>query len=132
MSLDGIPDPVRAVIDGYPPEARDGILALRALIFDVADRTPEVGPLDESLKWGQPAYLPRRPRTGSTLRIGLHKSARFALFAHCQTTIISNYAQTFPAWDRIEGNRAVLFDTSEGIEPERLSHLIRHALTYHL
>ena len=127
-----MPDPVREVIDGYPPEARDGVLALRRLIFDVANRLPEVGPLDETLKWGQPAYLPRRPRTGSPLRIGLHKEALFALFAHCQTTIIPSYVETFPAWDRCDGNRAVLFDAPGEVEPERLSHLIRHALTYHL
>ena len=107
-------------------------MALRGLILEVAGRLPEVGPLDETLKWGQPAYLPRRPRTGSTLRVGLHKGAQFALFAHCQTSIISDYAQAFPAWDRLDGNRAVLFDTPGQVEPERLSHLVRHALTYHL
>lgn len=132
MSLDGIPGPVRAVIDGYPAQAREGVLALRGLILEVAGRLPEVGPLDETLKWGQPAYPPRRPRTGSTLRVGLHKGAQFALFAHCQTSIISDYAQAFPAWDRLDGNRAVLFDTPGQVEPERLSHLVRHALTYHL
>ncbi|MEQ8292421.1 MAG: DUF1801 domain-containing protein [Roseovarius sp.] len=132
MSLDGIPDPVRDVIDGYPPEARKGVLALRGLILAVASRLPEVGPLDETLKWGQPAYLPRRPRTGTTLRIGLHKEARFALFAPCQITIISTYGETFPAWDRLDGDRAVLFDTPSQVEPERLAHLVRHALTYHL
>lgn len=132
MSLDGMSDPVRDVIDGYPPEAREGVLALRRLIFEVARGLPMVGPLDETLKWGQPAYLPRRPRTGSTLRTGLHNESQFALFAHCQTTIISSYAAAFPAWDRLDGHRAVLFDAPAQIEPERLSHLIRHALTYHL
>ena len=132
MSLDGMPDPVRDVIDGYPPDARAGVLELRRLIFDVAHGLPGVGPLEETLKWGQPAYLPRKPRTGSTLRLGLHKMASFALFAHCQTTIISDYAQAFPAWDKLDGNRAVLFDRPAQIEPERLSHLVRHALTYHL
>ena len=126
-----IPAPVRAVIDGYPSDAREGVLSLRALIIDVARRIPDLGPLDETLKWGQPAYLPHLPRTGSTLRIGMHKAARFALFTHCRTTIISDYARAFPAWDRLDGNRAVLFDTRGQIEPERLSHLIRHALTYH-
>ncbi|KZY39690.1 hypothetical protein A3731_13150 [Roseovarius sp. HI0049] len=125
-------DAVRDVIYRYPPEARDGVLALRRLIFDVARGLPEIGPLDETLKWGQPAYLPRTPRTGSTLRAGLHKDAQFALFAHCQTTIISSYARAFPGWDRLDGNRAVLFDAPGQIEPERLSYLVRHALTYHL
>ena len=42
------------------------------------------------------------------------------------------YRQAFPGWDRVDGNRAILFDTPDQIEPERLRHLIRHALTYHL
>ena len=49
MTLDGIPGPVRAVIEAYPPQAREGVLALRGLILEVAGRLPEVGPLDETL-----------------------------------------------------------------------------------
>ncbi len=125
---DTMPASVRAVIDSYPEPARDGVLCLRDLILKVAAGLPQLGALVETLKWGQPAYLAPK---GSTLRIGLHKEASFALFAHCQSGIISDYAQTFPGWDRIDGNRAVLFDAPGQIEPDRLSHLIQHALTYH-
>lgn len=122
-------DKVQVVIAGYPAPARAGVLRLRALIYEVADMTPEVGTVEETLKWGQPAYLAAK---GSTLRVGLHKQASFALFVHCQTTIIAAYAQAFPGWDRVDGNRAILFDAPDQIEPERLSKLIRHALTYHV
>lgn len=133
MSVQTAPLPeVQCVIDTYPEDVRDGVLMLRGLILDVAAEMPEVGPLTEALRWGQPAYLTEATRSGSTLRIGPHKQARFALYAHCQTTIIASYAQAFPGWDRIDGNRAVLFDTPDQIEPERLTHLIRHALRYHL
>lgn len=115
-----------AVIEGYPRQTREGVLALRRLIFEVAHGLP--APLEETLKWGQPAYLAPK---GTTLRLGAHKEARFALFAHCQSKVISTYAAAFPGWDRLDGNRAVLFDHPRQIEPERLSHLIRHALTYH-
>ena len=106
-------------------------MALRLVIFNVAATLPAVGPLKEALRWGQPAYLTQN-RAGSTLRLGPHRDATFAIFAHCQSTIISSYAQAFPGWDRIDGNRAVLFDDVAQIEPERLAHLVRHALTYHL
>lgn len=133
MSVQTAPPPeVQCVIDTYPEDVRDGVLMLRGLILDVAAEMPEVGPLTEALRWGQPAYLTEATRSGSTLRIGPHKQARFALYAHCQTMIIASYAQAFPGWDRIDGNRAVLFDTPDQIEPERLTHLIRHALRYHL
>lgn len=129
-----IPTPplaVSRVISLYEPSTRAGVLALRDLIFRVADDLPGTGALEEALRWGQPAYL-TRTRAGSTLRLGPHKDASFALYAHCQSTIIASYAQAFPGWDRIEGNRAVLFDDPDQIEPHRLAHLIRHALTYHL
>lgn len=123
-----MPDAVQAVIAEYPADARAGVLRLRALIYEVAEEVPSAGEIEECLKWGQPAYL---AKTGSTLRIGVHKKAGFALFAHCQTTIIAAYAQAFPGWDRIDGNRAMLFDSPEQIEPARLAKLIRYALTYH-
>ena len=129
MILPTIPRTVKAVIDTYPLPARDGTLRLRRLIFEVANSQPSAIPIEEALRWGQPAYL---SQDGSTLRLGLHKQAAFALFAHCQTRIIADYAQAFPGWDRIDGNRAVLFDSIDQIEPQRLSQLIRHALTYHL
>lgn len=119
------------VISHYDPAARKGVLCLRDLIFGVASELPRIGTLQEALRWGQPAYLTSK-RAGSALRTGPHRDASFALFAHCQSTIIASYAQTFPGWDRIDGNRAVLFDDVSEIEPDRLAHLIRHALTYHL
>ena len=122
---------VNRVISLYAPPVRAGVMALRKLIYEVATTLPQIGTLNEVLRWGQPAYLTGQ-RAGSTLRLGPHKDASFAIFAHCQTTIIASYAQAFPGWDRIDGNRAVLFDDVGQIEPDRLAHLIRHALTYHL
>ena len=125
------PNDVDRVIRRYEPATRAGVLALRDLIYLGSANLPQIGTLQEALRWGQPAYLTSK-RAGSTLRLGPHRDAAFAIFAHCQSTIISSYAQAFPGWDRIDGNRAILFDSPDQIEPERLSHLIRHALTYHL
>jgi len=116
----------------FPDEAQKTAFALRDLIFDVAGQTPQAGPIEETLRWGQPAYLTPQTKSGSTLRIGLMKTGEVAIFAHCATTIISTYAATFPDMDRIEGNRAVVFPRVDDIVPERLRLLIRHGLTYHL
>lgn len=131
MTAPALPPDIGQIVSGYQPPVRQGVLRLRELIFQVAEGIPQAQPLKETLRWGQPAYL-TPARVGSTLRLGPHKDATFALFAHCQTTIIASYAQAFAGWDRIDGNRAVLFDSLGQIEPERLSHLIRHALAYHL
>lgn len=123
---------VKAAFDTAQPDARQGLLALRALIFKTAARLPEVGTLQEALRWGQPAYLTSETKVGSTLRLGVPKSGGFALFAHCQTDIISSFVATFPGHDRVEGNRAIVFDDIQQIDPARHGLLIRHALTYHV
>ncbi|WP_323781080.1 DUF1801 domain-containing protein [Thalassovita sp.] len=123
---------VQAAFDAFPPEAQSGLIRLRGLIFATAEDLPEVGPVEEALRWGQPAYLTPVSKSGSTLRLGVPKSGGFALYAHCQTTIISAFAAAFPGQDRVEGNRAILFSDASQIDPERHRLLIKHALTYHL
>lgn len=125
-------DKVAAAFDAFPPETRDMALTLRDLIFSVAWDTPQVGEIEETLKWGQPSYLTPKTKSGSTLRIGMTKNGHAAVFAHCATNIISSYASTFPNTDQIEGNRAVIFTSPDEIVPMRLRLLIYHALTYHL
>ena len=41
----------------YPPPVKRKLLALRALIFQIAESTKGVGELTETLKWGEPAYV---------------------------------------------------------------------------
>ena len=81
---------VKAVFDGMPVGMRDTAMILRDLIFDVAQDNPQVGRVEETLRWGQPSYLTPDTQSGSTLRIGLAKSGGVAIFAHCATDIISN------------------------------------------
>ncbi len=123
---------VADVFATFPGPERAMALTLRDLIFDVAADTPDAGQIEETLKWGQPSYLTPQTKSGSTLRIGLAKGGGVGIFAHCATTIISTYAQTFPDAERIEGNRAVIFRDADEIVPARLRLLIHHGLTYHL
>jgi hypothetical protein len=114
-----------------PALERDGLLQLRELIFEVADDLPEVPKVTEGLRWGQPAYL-TPARIGSTIRLGQPKTGGFAIYANCNSTIISDFATAYPNWDVIEGNRAVIFTDAKQIDPIRHGALIRAALTYHL
>lgn len=123
---------VRAAFEAMAPQARDAALQLRELIFDVADDTPEIGPVEEVLRWGQPSYITPQKKAASTLRLGVPKNGTFAIFAHCQSSVISDFVALFPDQDRIDGNRAVLFDTNDQIDPKRHGLLIKSALTYHL
>ena len=123
---------VKARFDVFPDAARGGLLTLRRLIFDVAGSLPEVGRLEETLKWGQPAYLTPETRAGSTIRLGLPKTGGFAIYAHCQTTLISEFRELFPDDFDYEGNRAVRFRDAGAIAPDKLRILIARALTYHV
>ncbi|MEM9011207.1 MAG: DUF1801 domain-containing protein [Pseudomonadota bacterium] len=123
---------VAAAFAAFSEEVRPGLLSLRRLIFETAATTPGVGRLQETLKWGEPAYLTAESKSGSTLRLGPAKQGGFALYAHCQTTIISDFRALFPDDFHFEGNRAVRFHAAAPLPQEKLRLLIASALTYHL
>ncbi len=120
---------VQAAFETLPQRARAGSLALRELVFETAQSLPTAQPMQEALRWGQPAYLAPK---GSTIRLGGHKAAPFALFVHCQSRLMGDFTSAFPGEDRIDGNRAILFDDPGQIDATRHGWLIARALTYHL
>ncbi|WP_170603156.1 DUF1801 domain-containing protein [Ruegeria arenilitoris] len=120
---------VAAAFDAFPVSTRTGALSLRELILDTAQSIPSALPLQEALRWGQPAYLAPK---GSTIRLGKHRWAPFALFVHCQSRLMPEFTAAFPGEDRIDGNRAILFDDPQQIDETRHGWLIARALIYHL
>lgn len=124
-------DAVAAAFAAFPEAERDGLLVLRDLIFDTAATLPEVGRIEETLKWGQPAYLTPETGSGTTLRLGVPKTGGFALFVHCQTTVIPEFRTLFGEDFAYDGNRAVIFETVQDLRPDALRPLIASALTYH-
>ena len=122
------------VFESAPPALRPKLLALRKLIFEVAAATEGVGPLTETLKWREPAYLTAASGSGTTLRIGWKSAAptRYGLYVHCRTSLVDEFRTLFPSELRFDGNRAIVFDQSERVPPEALSKCIAMALTYHL
>jgi len=118
---------VEPAFAAFPTEPRKVLDALRTLILtEAAQLGVEV---DECLRWGQPSYISAK---GSTLRLGIAKSGDPAIFAHCQTTIISDFAAQFGTDFKIQGNRAVTFSNPHDIQPDKLRLLIAHALQYKL
>lgn len=43
----------------YPEDMRRKLMHLRQLILDVALATPDIGDLEETLKWDEPSYWQR-------------------------------------------------------------------------
>jgi Domain of unknown function (DU1801) len=124
---------VAQTFDTYPPALRRKLLALRALIFKTAAATNGVGALEETLKWGEPAYLTTQSKSGSTVRIGLSKArpGACAVYFNCNTTLVDTFRTLFPTALTFEGNRAIVLKAGERIPKDALSFCIAAALTYH-
>jgi hypothetical protein len=128
-----IADPkVAEVFRAFPASARARLMALRALIFDVAAATPGVGELEETLRWGEPAYL-TKSKSGSTVRLGWKASApdEIAMYFICTTGLVDRFRQLYPRGFRFGGNRALLFGAKAKFPEKALRHCIALALTYH-
>lgn len=123
---------VATIFNTYPKEIKEKLLFLRELIFKTASKTKGVGELEETLKWGEPAYL-TKSKSGTTIRINQKKSnpAQYAIYFHCQTNLIERFKTLFPKKFQFEGNRAILFDITDKVPIEELTFCISEALTYH-
>ena len=125
---------VEAAFNVFPPAIRKKLMRLRMLIFDVAYEAEGVGELEETLKWGQPSYLTKKSKSGSTIRIGREKKTEgdYAIYFKCQTSLVATFKELYKNKFRYEGNRAILFKVNDKIPIRELRHCIAMALTYHL
>ncbi len=124
---------VANVFAAYPGNIREKLMTLRAMILETATRIDGVGPIEETLKWGQPSYLTTESGTGSTIRIDRVKSDddRVAMYFHCQTDLVATFRELYPEQMEYGGNRSILFDAKAKIPEKALRHCIGLALTYH-
>lgn len=100
---------------------------MRRLIHAEAAGDVRIGPVTESVKWGQPSFA---AKTGTPLRIGVAKSGRPAIFVHCQTRVIAEVRGVMPDAFHYEGTRAAVLH--DGTDTAAVRWLIRSALTYRL
>src|SRR5882724_8436884 len=77
----------------FPAKLRERLLSLRRLIFATAAETPGVGPLEETLKWNEPAYLTGASKSGSTIRINRKPGSdtKYALYFNCNTSLVDTF-----------------------------------------
>jgi hypothetical protein len=122
-----VPAPVKAVFDRYADEVAKKLLELRSLIFSVAD-DESITALEETLKWGQPAYL---CKTGTTIRIDRDDTigCDIALYVNCKTTLVGEWRERFPEFT-FGGTRSLHLRLSDRIDDDRLRMCIADALGY--
>lgn len=105
---------------------------IEALIHEVAARTPGVGALEESLKWGEQSFTPVRANIGSSVRIQPRAGGDVALMFICHTHLVEEFRALYPDTVAFEGNRAIIVSSGTPPDREALSHCIGLALTYKL
>lgn len=128
-----LPPAVQAAYQRFPAPVRERLLAVRRLIFRTAATTDGVGPLTETLKWGEPAYLTEASRSGSTIRLGRPKASpeRCAVFFNCNTGLVDSFRAQFPDAFRYEKNRAIILKATGPLPEAPLAICLAAALTYH-
>ncbi len=125
------PDVARAFA-GFPREVSTKLAALRKLILRIAAETEGVGPIEETLKWGQPSYLTPETGSGSTIRLGVPKAGGYAIYFHCQSGLVPAFRALYGDVFRYDGKRALLFAADETPPAGATAHCIAMALTHHL
>ena len=124
---------VASVFRNYPPALRRQLMALREVILDVAAKTGGVGPLTETLKWGQPSYLTTETGSGTTVRVDrLKDRGAYAVYFHCQSGLVETFRELYPNAFTYEGKRAIVFAASDRVPLRALRHCLALAFTHHL
>jgi Domain of unknown function (DU1801) len=124
---------IARVFKSYPSNMRRKLLKLRALIFEIAASTHGVGKIEETLKWGEPAYLTAESKSGSTIRIAWKATSpkQYRMYFNCQTSLVETFRTLFGKELKFEGNRAIVFDDVDNVPIDSLALCIGAALTYH-
>lgn len=126
-----LPPALTGVVAAMPAPPRARLTDLRAMILEAA-QSASVGPVEETLKWGQPAFVPPR-RVGTTIRLGWTADApdHCALLVHCQTDLVDRWRLIYGAAFDFDGRRAVLLPVQGAMDWDALRQMAQMALTYH-
>lgn len=118
----------------YDEAERRVLLALRNLILQTAAEDERIGPLTETLKWGEPAFLTEETKSGSTLRLGRSSLSKTpALFVNCSTPLLA-HLQEIDQGGVLEyhGLRDIAVPEITSRNRSMIQTCIRRTLTYHL
>ena len=106
---------------------------LDALVNQVrrtASKMEVPGGVDETTRWGQISFVPKKPRIGTTVRVDQHDDEHVAVYVHCQTNLIETFRTVFPHLN-YSGNRAILFRIDEALPKDEIRACVEAALLYH-
>lgn len=106
--------------------------AIKSLIFEASAQRPEIGPLEESVKWGQTSFAPKKAGIGSSVRIEARQDGSHALMFICTTGLVEHFVEMYGPALPVEGKRAILMPHNNWPQRDMLKHCIQMALTHKL
>ncbi len=125
-----MPPDVTSAFDRLTTDQRKKALAFRKEVLACAAKHQEIGPLQETLKWGEPSYLPAKNNIGSTIRISPRReTGEIALFFICTSGLLDEFRDIYPTTFDYHGNRAVTLKGAIAEARAELHHIIALALT---
>lgn len=124
---------ITAALSTYPPAIRKKILTLRSLIYEIANSTEGVGAIEETLKWGEPSFAPKNPKSGTAIRLAWHKKTpdQFGLYVHCGTNLIPTFKKKYPSKFKYDKTRGIIFSKTSTVSSKEIRAFITNALTYY-
>jgi len=128
-----LPDTVATTVAAWPVAAQTAFHALRARIQIAALDVPATGPLLETLKWGEPAWLTQVSKSGTTLRVAwkpVHPD-EIGVFVNCRTSLLETIREIYPDAFRYDGTRGLWLRLAQPIPEQAMDHLARLAQGYH-
>ncbi len=118
-------------LSDYPPAQKEALSNIRALVHDVASRTPKCGQVVEALKWNQISFLTEKPKSGTTIRVDQNGSGSISVYVNCNTNLVDQIREQYGDKLKLVANREIVLpEDLEPVEAE-LRHVIALALTYH-
>lgn len=121
---------VTRLINAYPKVVQTRLFELRKVIFETASELEITDHLEETLKWGEPAYV---SKTGSTLRFDWkEKSAlQYSLYFNCKTTLLDTIKERYGKLFEYRGNRELILNIDCPLPIDEIKKCIELSLTYH-
>ena len=125
---------VEATVATWPKAAQTKFAEIRRRIRLEAAQTPEVGPLTETIKWGEPSWLTEATKSGTTIRVAWKpaRADKIGVFVSCQTSIIETLREVYGDTLSYDGARGLLISLEAPVPENGLTHLIRLAQSYHI
>ncbi|MHC8494472.1 DUF1801 domain-containing protein [Thalassospira sp. SM2505] len=129
VKMSGVP----AKIATCPAPARQILTQIRNWVHSLAAGMDGVGPLDESLKWGEPAWRPKSG-AGTTIRADWKAKTpdQVMIFFDCKTDLIDRTRSLLSSELTCEGNRAIILPLDRPLPEDAIKTALGWALRYHL